>query len=229
MSALIQDLDKRHLLATTLVIWMGDFGRTPKINANDGRDHHPNAFSIWLAGGGVKSGHLHGAPDDFGFNVIANPVHVHERSLNSDEGEQKFKKFAKQLHKSESSSLKIWKPHKFQKNSMLPPTKPLREAKSVYYLEKKRKERETSNFLSKEAQNVESFGKDILAGNTKTQNIKEMQAKAFKLEELARKKENLLDTNPISVSAINKAASVDSLLLSSIKAKLMILGKLENN
>ena len=82
-AALIKDLKQRGLLDETLVVYAGEFGRTPMGEVRrgqqaDGRDHHPNAFSIWLAGGGVKSGHLHGATDDFGFNVIANPVHVHD-------------------------------------------------------------------------------------------------------------------------------------------------------
>jgi hypothetical protein len=84
-AALVQDLKQRGLLDETLVVWAGEFGRTPmaevrrgKTAGKEGRDHHPYAFSIWLAGGGVKRGHIHGATDDFGFNVIENPVHVHD-------------------------------------------------------------------------------------------------------------------------------------------------------
>lgn len=82
-AALITDLKQRGLLDQTLVVWAGEFGRTPMGEVRrgqqaDGRDHHPNAFSIWMAGGGVKSGHIHGATDDFGFNVTENPVHVHD-------------------------------------------------------------------------------------------------------------------------------------------------------
>lgn len=82
-AALVQDLKQRGLLDDTLVIWGGEFGRTPyaqgSANRNAyGRDHHGKAFSIWMAGGGVKPGIVHGATDDFGFNVVENPVHIHD-------------------------------------------------------------------------------------------------------------------------------------------------------
>lgn len=82
-AALIQDLKQRGLLDETLVIWGGEFGRTNycqgKIQVdNYGRDHHPRAFSIWMAGGGVKSGMVYGETDEFGYNIIENPVHVHD-------------------------------------------------------------------------------------------------------------------------------------------------------
>jgi hypothetical protein len=78
-AALVADLKARGLLDDTLVIWGGEFGRTPMVQGgNDGRDHHNRCFSIWLAGGGVKAGHVHGQTDDFGFNVVADPVHVHD-------------------------------------------------------------------------------------------------------------------------------------------------------
>ncbi len=76
MSALIADLEKRHLLEKTLVIWMGDFGRTPKINANDGRDHHPGAWTAVLAGGGVRGGVAHGQTDATGDTVAAGKIAV---------------------------------------------------------------------------------------------------------------------------------------------------------
>jgi arylsulfatase A-like enzyme len=71
------------LLKDTLVIWGGEFGRTVysqgKLTADDyGRDHHGRAFSVWLAGGGIKPGITHGATDDFSFNITENPVHVHD-------------------------------------------------------------------------------------------------------------------------------------------------------
>ncbi|MCZ6675593.1 MAG: DUF1501 domain-containing protein [Verrucomicrobia bacterium] len=78
VAALLQDLKDRDMLKDTLVIWGGEFGRTPMTQGKDGRDHHNRAFTMWLAGGGVKGGHVHGATDDFGFNVIENPVHVHD-------------------------------------------------------------------------------------------------------------------------------------------------------
>ena len=78
-AALVKDLKQRGLLDDTLVIWGGEFGRTPMVQGgNDGRDHHNRAFSLWLAGGGVKRGHVHGATDDLGFNVARDPVHVHD-------------------------------------------------------------------------------------------------------------------------------------------------------
>ncbi|QDU41593.1 hypothetical protein Mal52_00460 [Symmachiella dynata] len=78
-AALVKDLKQRGLLDETLVIWGGEFGRTPMVQGStDGRDHHPNAFSMWLAGGGVKGGVTLGASDDFGFNVIEDRVHVHD-------------------------------------------------------------------------------------------------------------------------------------------------------
>jgi len=78
-TALIKDLKQRGLLDQTLVIWGGEFGRTPMVQGgNDGRDHHPNAFTMWLAGGGVKPGLTLGASDDFGFNATENRVHVRD-------------------------------------------------------------------------------------------------------------------------------------------------------
>ena len=82
-AALITDLKQRGLLDETLVIWGGEFGRTNywqgKILVdNYGRDHHPRAFSIWMAGGGVKSGMVYGETDEFGYNITENPVHVHD-------------------------------------------------------------------------------------------------------------------------------------------------------
>ena len=82
-AALVMDLKRRGLLEDTLVIWGGEFGRTAycqgPMTANDyGRDHHPRCFSIWMAGGGVKAGHVHGATDDFGYSVLDGGVSVHD-------------------------------------------------------------------------------------------------------------------------------------------------------
>jgi uncharacterized protein (DUF1501 family) len=83
-AALIIDLKRRGLLDETLVIWGGEFGRTPMVESNPqlgrslGRDHHPQAFSMWLAGGGVKPGITYGTTDELGFHVVENPVHVHD-------------------------------------------------------------------------------------------------------------------------------------------------------
>jgi uncharacterized protein (DUF1501 family) len=78
-AALIQDLKQRGLLDETLVIWGGEFGRTPMVQGgNDGRDHHPNAFTMWMAGGGIRPGMTLGQTDDLGFNAVADRVHVHD-------------------------------------------------------------------------------------------------------------------------------------------------------
>ena len=78
-AALVRDLKQRGLLNETLVVWGGEFGRTPMVQGgNDGRDHHNRCFSVWLAGGGIKAGHVHGQTDEFGFNSIVDPVHVHD-------------------------------------------------------------------------------------------------------------------------------------------------------
>jgi hypothetical protein len=78
-AALVADLKQRGLLDETLVVWGGEFGRTPMVQGgNDGRDHHPNAFTMWLAGGGTAAGTVYGATDELGFNVAENPVHVHD-------------------------------------------------------------------------------------------------------------------------------------------------------
>ncbi|WP_339749724.1 DUF1501 domain-containing protein [uncultured Rubinisphaera sp.] len=83
-AALVRDLKERGLLDDTLVIWGGEFGRTPflqgKIENTStwGRDHHPYAFTIWMAGGGIQPGVSYGSSDDFGFNVVENPVSVHD-------------------------------------------------------------------------------------------------------------------------------------------------------
>lgn len=84
-AALLKDLKQRGLLDDTLIVWAGEFGRTPmgevrrgSTAGKEGRDHHPYAFSAWLAGGGVKGGIVHGRTDDFGYNVVENGVHVHD-------------------------------------------------------------------------------------------------------------------------------------------------------
>jgi uncharacterized protein (DUF1501 family) len=79
-AALVQDLKQRGLLDNTLVVWGGEFGRTPMVQGggNDGRDHHPNCFTMWLAGGGVRPGTVLGTSDDFGFNAVEDRVHVHD-------------------------------------------------------------------------------------------------------------------------------------------------------
>jgi uncharacterized protein (DUF1501 family) len=78
-AALIKDLKQRGMLEDTLVIWGGEFGRTPMVQGgNDGRDHHPSAFTMWLAGGGIKPGIVHGETDELGFNVVKDRVHVHD-------------------------------------------------------------------------------------------------------------------------------------------------------
>ena len=78
-AALIKDLKQQGLLKDTLVIWGGEFGRTPMVQGgDDGRDHHPNCFTMWLAGGGIKPGITLGESDEFGFNATRDRVHVHD-------------------------------------------------------------------------------------------------------------------------------------------------------
>jgi hypothetical protein len=76
-TALVKDLKQRGMLDDTLIVWGGEFGRTPMAQG-DGRDHHMKAFSIWLAGGGVRGGITYGATDEFGYNVVEKTVHVHD-------------------------------------------------------------------------------------------------------------------------------------------------------
>jgi arylsulfatase A-like enzyme len=86
MTALVRDLKRRGLLDETLVIWGAEFGRTPLrqgisgdgAKTSPGRDHHKDAYCMWLAGGGIKPGVAYGKSDDFGFNIAENPVHVHD-------------------------------------------------------------------------------------------------------------------------------------------------------
>lgn len=83
-AALIKDLKERGMLEDTLVVWGGEFGRTPMVEASAalgrslGRDHHPQAFTMWFAGGGIKPGITLGATDELGFNAVEDPVHVHD-------------------------------------------------------------------------------------------------------------------------------------------------------
>ena len=83
-AALVKDLKQRGLLDETLVIWGGEFGRTPMVETNAalgrslGRDHHPTAYTMWMAGGGIKGGLTYGATDELGFNIVEDPVHVYD-------------------------------------------------------------------------------------------------------------------------------------------------------
>jgi arylsulfatase A-like enzyme len=78
IAGLLKDLKRRGLLDSTLVIWGGEFGRTPMSESGKGRDHNPFGFTMWLAGGGIKGGITYGATDDIGLWVAENPVHVHD-------------------------------------------------------------------------------------------------------------------------------------------------------
>jgi len=78
LAALVRDLEERGLLQETLIIWTGEFGRTPMLQGGNGRDHHKEAFTVWMAGGGLKPGLTYGSTDDLGFKVVQNPVHVHD-------------------------------------------------------------------------------------------------------------------------------------------------------
>jgi len=78
IAGLLADLESRGLLADTLVLWGGEFGRTPVAQGDDGRDHNPQGYTMWLAGGGVKGGIRHGATDDYGYYAVENKVHLHD-------------------------------------------------------------------------------------------------------------------------------------------------------
>lgn len=78
IAALLKDLKSRGLLETTLVVFAGEFGRTPFAQGKDGRDHNPSAFSIWLAGAGIKGGTIYGTTDEYGYRAIENPTSIHD-------------------------------------------------------------------------------------------------------------------------------------------------------
>jgi hypothetical protein len=78
IAALLEDLQQRGLLDETLVVWSGEFGRTPFAQGSDGRDHNPFGFSLWLAGGGVKAGTIYGQTDEFGYKAIENKAEIHD-------------------------------------------------------------------------------------------------------------------------------------------------------
>ena len=78
IAGLLKDLKSRGLLEDTLVVWGGEFGRTPTAENADGREHHPFGFTMWMAGGGVKGGIAHGATDEFGWHSVQDIVHVHD-------------------------------------------------------------------------------------------------------------------------------------------------------
>ena len=77
-AALIRDLKRRGLLDETLVVWGGEFGRTPVSESGTGRDHNPYGFTMWMAGGGFKGGLAYGATDEFGFKAVENRVSIHD-------------------------------------------------------------------------------------------------------------------------------------------------------
>jgi uncharacterized protein (DUF1501 family) len=78
IAALLTDLKRRGLLEDTLVIWGGEFGRTPTSENGNGRDHNHYGFTMWLAGGGVRGGMTHGGTDEFGFRAVTDKVHIHD-------------------------------------------------------------------------------------------------------------------------------------------------------
>jgi uncharacterized protein (DUF1501 family) len=78
IAALLGDLKERGLLKDTLVIWGGEFGRTPSAQGTDGRDHNNRGFTMWVAGGGVKGGFSYGKTDDYGFEAVEGKMHIHD-------------------------------------------------------------------------------------------------------------------------------------------------------
>ena len=78
IAALLKDLKARGLFEQTLVIWAGEFGRTPFAQGRDGRDHNPSAFSIWMAGAGIRGGTIYGQTDEYGYRVVDKPTSIHD-------------------------------------------------------------------------------------------------------------------------------------------------------
>ena len=78
ITALIKDLRRTGLLDSTLLVWSGEFGRTPFAQGGDGRDHNPDGFTLWMAGGGVQGGVSVGATDDWGYRAVENPIEIHD-------------------------------------------------------------------------------------------------------------------------------------------------------
>ena len=78
VAALLKDLKRRGLLDSTLVLWGGEFGRSPESQGAKGRDHHNLGFTMWMAGGGSKPGTIYGQTDDFSYNIVENPVHIRD-------------------------------------------------------------------------------------------------------------------------------------------------------
>jgi len=78
IAGLLTDLKRRGLLDDTLVLWGGEFGRTPVAQGKDGRDHNPEGFTMWMAGAGVRGGYRHGATDEYGYYAVENKMHVHD-------------------------------------------------------------------------------------------------------------------------------------------------------
>ncbi|MCP4814272.1 MAG: DUF1501 domain-containing protein, partial [Planctomycetaceae bacterium] len=78
IAGLLQDLKMRGLLEDTLALWGGEFGRTPVAQGDNGRDHNPQGYTMWLAGGGVRAGTRYGATDDYGYYAAVNKVHLHD-------------------------------------------------------------------------------------------------------------------------------------------------------
>lgn len=140
------------------------------------------------------------------------------------DSDKKVKSHKKKLKGSVSVDYKHWKPHKFKVNSMAPEPKPLREPKKVLYLEEKRNMK--SNSFHNLSKLEEKLDQDLNEEYLDEKKLKKVQLNANKLEEIARKKEIKLESKPISVSLIKQTASVDNLLLKSIKAKLHLLENL---
>jgi uncharacterized protein (DUF1501 family) len=82
IAGLIKDLKSRGLLDSTLLVFSGEFGRTPFSQGRDGRDHNPQGFSLWMAGGGIRGGTVYGATDEFGYRAVENKLTVHDLHAN---------------------------------------------------------------------------------------------------------------------------------------------------
>ena len=149
-------------------------------------------------------------------------VHLHKKKIKKINEKNKSSSINENAR-----SVSVWKPHKYPSNSMIPPPKQIREPKPILYLEELRRIRENNKpSETPEAKIEKRLEKELLSGSYTTQNLKKIHEEAFKLEDLAKKKELFLNENPKTISDIEKTATVDNIIITSIKAKLAIIESL---
>jgi hypothetical protein len=155
---------------------------------------------------------------------IVNPL---KNSFSTEKSNEEITKEKKRIMGSASVDAKKWKPHKFEPNRMVPPPKLKREPKPLSYLEDRRKEKQETNTSPLDTKRIkEQLEQDISEKNYDEVEFGKLHKNAQILEKIARKKEIFMETKPLSVASIQQAASVDKLLVSSIKAKLKVLENL---